>query len=230
MKLRHLTAATTTLLCAGCAGPQSALSPAGLEAERIASLFWWMTAGAGVIWLGVMALAIFAAKERGAEDRSRKGNWIIIGGAATPAGVLAVLLVFGLAMLPDLLAVPPKDTLRIHVTAEQWWWRFRYEVPGRIPFETANELRLPVGEPVEFLLHSSNVIHSFWIPSLGGKMDVMPGRLNRLTLHPTITGTFLGTCAEYCGIGHGKMAMQAIVIPKDAFGPWVDTMQGAAQP
>lgn len=151
-------------------------------------------------------------------------------GRAVPAGVLAVLLVFGLAMLPNLLAVPSKDTLRIHVTAEQWWWRFRYEVPGRLPFETANELRLPVGEPVEFLLQSSNVVHSFWIPSLGGKVEVTPGHVNTLVLQPTITGTFLGTCAEYCGIGHGKMAMQAIVVPKDAFGPWVDTMQGAAQP
>jgi cytochrome c oxidase subunit 2 len=230
MKSHRLTAAALTLLSSGCGGPQSVLSPAGPEAERIASLFWWMTAGSGVVWLGVILLALFAAKDRGMGDRSREANWIIVGGAATPACVLAVLLVFGLAMLPELLAMPPKGTLRIHVTAEQWWWRFRYEVPRRMPFETANELRLPVGEPVEFLLHSSNVIHSFWIPSLGGKMDVIPGRVNRLVLHPAITGTFLGTCAEFCGIGHARMAMQAIVIPKDAFGPWVDTMQGAALP
>ncbi len=230
MTLRRHTVVATTLLWTGCGGPQSALSPAGLEAERIASLFWWMTAGAGVVWLSVILLAVFAAKKRGTGDRSREGNWIIFGGAATPAVVLAVLLIFGLSMLPDLLGVAPKNTLRVHVTAEQWWWRFRYEVPGRRPFETANELRLPVGEPVEFLLHSSNVIHSFWIPSLGGKMDVMPGRVNRLVLHPTTTGTYLGTCAEFCGIGHAKMAMQAIVVPKEAFGPWVDTMQRAVKP
>ena len=231
MTLRRHIVVATMLLCTGCSGPQSALSPAGLEAERIALLFWWMTAGAGVVWLGVMLLALFASRKRGPGDRSQAANWIIIGGAATPAVVLAVLLVFGLSMLSDLLAVPPKNTLRVHVTAEQWWWRFRYELPGRAPFETANELQLPVGEPVEFLLHSSNVIHSFWIPSLGGKMDVMPGRVNRLVLHPTTTGTFLGTCAEFCGIGHAKMAMQAIVVPKDAFRSWVDTMQeGAVNP
>jgi cytochrome c oxidase subunit II len=143
---------------------------------------------------------------------------------------LAALLTFSSAMLPGLLAAPQKDALRIHVTAERWWWRFRYEPPGRIPFETANELRLPVGEQVEVLLHSSNVIHSFWIPSLGGKADVIPGQANRLVLHPTITGTFLGACAEYCGIGHGKMAMQAIVVPEDTFRAWLDTMQGAALP
>ena len=231
--MKHIclpTIVAAVLLLPGCGGPQSALSPAGLEAELIANLFWWMTAGAGIIWLGVLALALFASKQRGAEDRSRRGNWIIFGGAAAPAVVLAVLLVFGLAMLQQMLAVPPKDSLRVHVHAEQWWWRFRYEIPGRLPFETANELRLPVGEPVEFLLHSTNVIHSFWIPSLGGKVDVIPGRVNRLVLHPTRTGTFLGTCAEFCGVGHAKMAMQAVVVSKDVFGPWVETMQGAAKP
>jgi len=208
----------------------AALSPAGLEAERIADLFWWMLAGAGLVWLGVMALAIFAAKKRAAGDDTRNGDWIIFGGAAAPAVVLAILLVFGLSMLPDLLAVAPKNALRIHVHGEQWWWRFRYEAPGRLPFETANEIRLPVGEPVEFLLHSTNVIHSFWIPSLGGKIDLMPGRVNRLVLHPTRTGTFQGACAEYCGIGHANMAMQAVVLSKDDFWRWLDATERTAKP
>lgn len=227
--MKPLSAAAMGLICCACAGPRSALSPAGAEAERIATLFWWMLAGAGVVWLGVVGLTLFAMKARGEADRSKKANWIIVGGAAAPAGVLAVLLLFGLAMLPDLLAVPPNGTLRVHVTAEQWWWRFRYVAPGKAPFETANELRLPLGEPVEFLLHSHNVIHSFWIPSLGGKVDVIPGRVNRLVLHPTRTGTFLGTCAEYCGTGHSNMAMEAIVVSKDAFQTWADTMRGLGE-
>ncbi|MFN0102616.1 MAG: cytochrome c oxidase subunit II [Bryobacteraceae bacterium] len=229
MTPRHFLSASLILLT-GCTGAQSALNPAGKEAQRIADLFWVMTAGAGVVWLSVMLLAFHAAKQRPAGDRARKGDWIIFGGAAAPAVVLAILLAFGLAMLPDLLAVAPKDALRIHVHGEQWWWRFRYEVPGRPPFETANEIRLPVGEPVEFLLHSSNVIHSFWIPSLGGKMDMMPGRVNRLVLHPNRTGTFRGTCAEYCGTGHAKMAFEAIVLPKDDFQKWLDATEGAAKP
>ena len=208
----------------------AALSPAGLEAEKIAALFWWMLAGAGIVWLGVIALAIFATRKRAAGDDTRNGDWIIFGGAAAPAVVLAILLVFGLSMLPDLLAVAPKNALRIHVHGEQWWWRFRYEAPGRLPFETANEIRLPVGEPVEFLLHSSNVIHSFWIPSLGGKIDMIPGRVNRLVLHPTKTGRFRGACAEYCGIGHANMAMHAIVIPKAEFWQWLAATERAAKP
>jgi cytochrome c oxidase subunit 2 len=214
----------------GCTGVQSALSPAGQEAEKIAALFWWMTVGAGVVWVSVIALAMFASKRRPAGDRARGGDWIIFGGAAAPTVVLAILLSLGLSMLPDLLAVAPRNSLRIHVHGEQWWWRVRYEAPERLPFETANEIRLPVGEPVEFLLHSSNVIHSFWIPSLAGKMDAMPGRVNRLVIHPTRTGTFRGTCAEFCGIGHAKMAILAIVMPKDEFKQWLDAVEGVARP
>jgi len=83
---------------------------------------------------------------------------------------------------------------------------------------------------VEFWLHSNNVIHAFWIPSLGGKLDVMPGRVNRLVLHPTQTGTFRGVCAEFCGIGHANMAFQAIVVPKDTFRQWLDKMERDGEP
>ena len=81
---------------------------------------------------------------------------------------------------------------------------------------------MPVGEPVEFLLHSNNVIHSFWIPSLGGKMDMIPGRVNRLALQAMKTGTFRGACAEYCGASHAKMAFEAIVMSREEFGRWME--------
>ena len=97
----------------------------------------------------------------------------------------------------------------------------RYEPPNREPFEVANEIHLPAGQPVEFLLASDNVIHSFWIPSLGGKMDLIPGRVNRLVLHPSIPGTYRGMCAEFCGKGHAKMVFEAVVQSATEFEQWM---------
>jgi len=206
----------------GCSGIQSTLAPAGREAERIANLFWWMVGGAGVVWLSVVILALYAGRARPNGDRGRQANRLILIGALAPTLVLGGLLIFGLSILPDMLAPAPEGSLRISVHGEQWWWRMRYEPPGRQPFELANEVRLPVGEPVEFLLHSNNVIHSFWIPSLGGKVDLIPGRVNRLVLRPTKTGRFRGACAEYCGMGHAHMAFDAFVLGREEFQHWLE--------
>jgi len=138
-----------------------------------------------------------------------------------PAVVLVVLLVYGLSLLAERTAPAPVNALRISVSGERWWWRIRYEPQGGQPFEVANEVRLPVNEPVEFRLHSNNVIHSFWIPALGGKMDMIPGRVNRLVLYPTRTGRFRGVCAEYCGAGHANMAFDAIVLERREFDQWL---------
>lgn len=146
-------------LLAGCAGKQSALDPAGGGAERIAALFWWMTGGAAVVCVAVAALAIHAVRSTYSERRARL--LIIGGGALVPAAALAALLVCGLSMLPGLLARAPAGSLRIAVTGEQWWWRVRYRPASGGEFESANEIRLPVGEPVEFELESADVIHSF---------------------------------------------------------------------
>ena len=210
-----------TLPLVGCSGAQSALDPAGKAAERMADLFWWMTAGAAVVWLGVMVLMVYAVRARPDVDRRRQAHTLILAGAITPAIVLGALLVYGLSILPQVIAPAPDGSLRVSVYGEQWWWRVRYEPPGRQPFELANEIRMPVGEPVEFLLHSNNVIHSFWIPSLGGKMDMIPGRVNRLALHATKTGTFRGACAEYCGASHANMAFDAIVVSREEFDRWM---------
>jgi cytochrome c oxidase subunit 2 len=224
---RQVLVACTVL--AGCTGPQSALEPAGQEAEEIANLFWWMAAGSVFIWVAVVALAIYAARSRPDRDRRRLARVLVLTGALAPTIVLAGLLIYGLSMLPDMIAPAPTNALRISVYGEQWWWRLRYEPPGWQPFEVANELRLPVGEPVSFSLHSTNVIHSFWIPSLAGKVDLIPGRVNRLLMHPRRTGRFRGTCAEYCGIGHANMALEATVMEKDQFQSWLEQQSSPAQ-
>jgi cytochrome c oxidase subunit II len=219
------------LWLAGCGGPQSALDPAGEGAERIALLFWWMAGGATVVWLVVVALILISYRAEPDPQNQHKAKILIIGGGAlVPTLVLAVLLSFGLAEMPGLLASPPEGSLRIAVSGEQWWWRVRYLPAGRPEAVLANEIRLPVGEPVELLLESPDVIHSFWIPSLGGKIDMIPGRVTRLTLAPTRTGVFRGACAEYCGASHALMAFNAVVMEKDAFDRWLALQAQPARP
>ncbi len=183
-----------------------------------------MTGGATLVWTVVIAIAVWAGRARtdGAERR-HQAHRLIVGGALAPVVVLGVLLVYGLSMLAESSRAVPSDALRISVYGEQWWWRFHYEPPGRPPFDAANELRLPLGRPVEFLLNSNNVIHSFWIPSLAGKRDLIPGRTNRLVIHPTQAGTFRGVCAEFCGRGHAKMAFSVTVESRQDFDRWLDT-------
>ena len=209
------------ILQTGCASPRSALNPAGEASQQIANLFWWMAGTGLLVWIGMVGLAFFAVRARKDVDRDGQAKWMILFGAALPAGVLAILLAYGLTLLPPLIASAPEGTLRISVIGKQWWWRIRYQLPDGRSVELANEVRLPVGEPVEFLLESDNVIHSFWIPSLGGKMDLIPGRVNRLLLRPLKTGSFRGMCAEFCGRAHAKMYFEAIVVPRAEFDAWL---------
>jgi cytochrome c oxidase subunit 2 len=209
----------------------SALIPASAEAERIAGLFWWMTGGALLIWAGVIALAVYCARTNPDAQTERRNQLLIVGGGVVfPTIVLAILLSYGLAMLPPLVARAPEGSLRIVVTGEQWWWRVRYEIPGRAPIETANEIRLPVGDRVQVQLESDNVIHSFWIPSLAGKIDMIPGRTTFLALQPTVTGEFLGVCAEYCGTSHALMHFRVAVMERSAFSQWLEHQATPAIP
>ena len=210
------------LMLAACDGPQSALAPAGEAAERIAGLFWWMTGFAAVIWIAVIVLALYAVGMPAEQSNRRRTDLLIIGGGAVvPTAAVAVLAIFGLAPIPALLTPAPEGSLLITVSGEQWWWRVRYQPTGAEPVVLANEIRLPVGEPVEFRLESPDVIHSFWIPSLGGKIDMIPGRTTRIALTPTKTGVFRGACAEYCGTSHAWMNFTVVVEEKAAFESWL---------
>jgi cytochrome c oxidase subunit 2 len=227
-KLAIRCASTGLLVLSSCAGPQSALDPASREATQLSALFWWMTGGATVVWAAVLALALQATRGRMANDDTKAGWLIIGGGALVPTVVLAGLLAYGLSILPGLVAPAPRGSLRVHVSGEQWWWRVRYATPNGGTVELANEIRLPVGEPVQFVLDSSNVIHSFWIPSLGGKRDMIPGRVTHLALTPTRTGTFRGVCAEYCGTSHALMAFDVVVMEKAEFALWLQQQEREA--
>lgn len=210
------------LMLVGCEGQQSALDPAGRGAEQITELFWWLVGGAVIVWLIVIGLAIYALRVNPGPHPERQTKYLIIGGGTVfPTLVLAGYLIYGLSMMPDLLAPAPDGSLEITVSGEQWWWRVQYHTPGGERIELANEIRLPVGEPVQFHLASPDVVHAFWIPALGGKMDMLPGRMNHLALHPTRIGTFTGACTEYCGEAHTLMRFYAVVEERDDFQAWL---------
>jgi len=210
------------LLLTGCAGPQSTLAPASAEAESISILFWTMTVGAFLIWSTVSGLAFYALQVAPQSHNERlTRRWVIGGGVIVPTLTLSVLLVFALRSLPGLLRPAPAGSMRIDVVGSQWWWRFTYPTSDGGSVEVANEVYLPVDEPVRFDLRSNDVVHSFWIPSLGGKVDMIPGHRTQISLRPQKTGTYRGVCAEYCGASHAHMAFDVVVTSRDDFDAWL---------
>ena len=202
-------------------GMQSALAPAGPRGGTIADLTWLMFICGGLIFVGVMALVVLAIT---APQRWR--HWlghrqtIIAGGIAFPVVTLTGLLSFGLVQGSGL---PPQGEpgLRIEVVGEMWWWRVHYlDAGGRIDLATANEIHVPLDVPVEFVLRSNDVIHAFWIPSLGIKLDMIPGRVNRTRTVATKPGLYRGQCAEYCGEQHARMAFHVVAMERAEFDEW----------
>jgi cytochrome c oxidase subunit II len=218
-------------LLASCSGVQSALDPAGREASEVANLFFVMLIGGLVIWAGVVGLLFHAARKRRPYSEKEAGQIILWGGAVFPTVSLAALLSYAVWLMPNIRPWFGEGVGvgRVEVTGEQFWWRVRYlDEGGAVAFETANEVRVPVGERVVFLLNSPDVIHSFWIPVLGGKMDMIPGRENRLTLQAEKPGTYRGVCAEFCGASHALMAFTVHAMEPEAYEAWVAARRKAS--
>ncbi len=217
------------LVLGGCNRHQSALTVFGEEAATVRHLTIVMLIGAIVIACGVAALMIAAV--RAPEGRlTLSGGMRLIGwvGGVVPVVVLLGLLLYSLpAMRP--LPVAQND-LRIAVEGEQFWWRVQYQPPGAAPVVTANEIRVPVGRTVQFDLTAGDVIHSFWIPGLAGKMDMIPGRTNRLIVRATKSGTFRGVCTEFCGLSHALMAFDVVAMEPAAFDAWLANERRPAAP
>ena len=221
-------AACAAALCAGCEGPQSAFTVFGAEAASVRLLSIVMFSVAAAITAGVLALAFHAARAPRGRLSLRGGMAVVLWlGGIVPTVVLAALLAFSLPIMRARTAVPPEVT--IDVTGEQFWWRVRYPVAehGDAFVETANEIRVPVGRTIAFRLSSPDVIHSFWIPGLAGKMDMIPGRTNVLVVRATRAGTFRGACAEFCGLSHAHMAFDVVAMESAAFDRW---LAAAAEP
>ncbi|WP_082490717.1 c-type cytochrome [Aureimonas sp. Leaf454] len=185
-----------------------------------------MLAGATAIWILVVGLSVFVTVVKPGRFSERAGVHLIVwGGCVFPTVVLGALLWYGLALMPGFRA-PADEGPRIAISGERFWWRVNYGVDGtpgvakslpRGGTESANELWLPVGKRTEILLGSPDVIHSFWVPSIAGKTDTIPGRVNRIVLEPTREGVFNGVCAEFCGEAHAQMGFRVIVASQADF-------------
>jgi cytochrome c oxidase subunit 2 len=217
------------LLC-GCAETPSALSPAGPAAERIATLWWVMLSIAAAIYLLVLALLYLALRRKRepdpeSEKRPADGRRFIIGGGVVlPAVVLLGLFALTIGTMAA-LANPQGETLTIQVIGRQWWWEIQYPDQQIL---TANELHIPAGQPVRLLVTSADVVHSFWVPQLNGKIDLIPGRVNTFWIEASQPGTYRGLCAEYCGDQHAKMMFMVVAEAPDQFAAWAEQQRRPA--
>jgi cytochrome c oxidase subunit II len=201
----------------------------GSPAASINALAMVLYAGAAVILVLVSCLALLAVLSRPRYVDAKR--WIIGGGLAFPVVTLAALFAYAFAIGHALEPRAAGDVLRVHVTGKQWWWEVRYEgnAGGGRDVVLANELHIPVGRPVHVVLTADDVIHSFWIPSLAGKVDMIPGYSNRLVLQTGEAGVFRGQCAEYCGAQHAQLAFYVVAEPQAGFEAWLDHQATPAQ-
>ncbi len=183
-----------------------------------------MTIGFAVVWAGVGLLTLYASrwKREPVSDRAA-GRLIFWGGAVFPVTVLTALLSYALWLMPGLrpFAQHGDAGMRVEVVGHQFWWHVVYRLSDGTEVVSANEIRLPVGERVEFTLRSADMIHSFWLPVMSGKMDLIPGRTNRLSIRAAKAGTYRGQCAEFCGLSHAAMAFSAVAMEPDEFRQWL---------
>jgi cytochrome c oxidase subunit 2 len=197
---------------------QSALAPHGPEAERIAEIAWILMSGAAFILAAVTVLTALAVR---APRKWLSGQaLILVGGIVFPVIVLSALMIYSLQRSPRLTEEGPVDLI-VEVVGHQWWWEVNYfDAQGRLDFSTANEINIPVDRVAEIRLRSADVLHSLWVPALAGKLDMIPGRDNRLRIAAYRVGVYRGQCAEYCGGPHGLMAL--LVVAQDAvdFAGW----------
>ncbi len=206
---------------AGCTGPLSTLEPAGPAAERIALLWWILLAVSGLVFALLSAALLAAALRPGWVRALSPLQWIIWGGLVLPgiglAGLVGSAVWLGETLIPRAGA---NAALRIDVTARRWAWEFSYpDAAGAPQSRSTNVLHIPVDRPVDLHVTSEDIIHSFWVPRLAGKLDAIPGHVNVLRLQAGAEGTYGGVCAEYCGVGHAGMVFSIRVHAEDDYEP-----------
>ena len=226
-------------LATACAShaPQDYLKDlAGSEARKANSLFrpvFWIAAFVFFFVEGLVVYASVKFRDRPGREEPKQihGNSVLeLTWTAIPALILAVVAVPTVLTIFNVAAKPAPDQVKVHVVAHQWWWEYHYV--GTTPeVVTANELVLPVNKPAYFTLDSVDVIHSFWVPKMAGKQDVVPGRTNTLEFTPYETGEFYGQCTEYCSLSHANMRLRVIVKSQADYDAWIKEQQAPpAQP
>ena len=213
--------------------PQSTFDTAGPVAEKQKILFYiifWAAVFVFVLVEGILLYAVIRFRRRPGSDEmpaQTHGNTPLeIAWTIAPAIVLAVIAVPTIIYIFDISKSPGEGALEINVTGHQWWWEFEYPEQNVV---TANELHVPVNRYVKLNLRTDDVIHSFWIPKLAGKVDVVPRNVNRMKFKAERVGDFFGQCAEYCGEAHAHMRFHVIVEEEDKFNAWVDNYHELAK-
>jgi len=228
-KKRTLAGVAATMLLViltACGGeyPQSTLHPTadfGSEIDRLFRTIVWWALGVFVVVETALIVAIIKFRDRPGAPAPKHvhGSTLLeISWTLAPAIILIFIAVPTIRTIFRTDAAPPENAMQVEVIGHQWWWEFRYPELGIV---TANEMRVPAGQPVTLVMTSDDVIHSFWAPKLGGKRDVMPGRSTRITFTPDSVGVFFGQCAEFCGVSHANMRMRVVVEDSSGFAGWV---------
>ncbi|MFT3894678.1 MAG: cytochrome c oxidase subunit II [Anaerolineales bacterium] len=200
---------------------------------RIANL-WWVMLGLGTaIFLLVVGLMLTAVlrRSRGTSDTvpdSSSGDtgrrWPIVGGIILPLGVIGIVFGYSIYTLANIENPRGDPAVEIEIVGRRWWWEVKYPDQG---FTTANEIHIPVGVPVKIKLQSADVIHSFWVPELHGKMDLIPTRINNITIQADSAGIYHGQCAEFCGLQHAHMGFVVVAESQDDFNSWLAVQKQA---
>jgi cytochrome c oxidase subunit II len=225
-----------TLFLTGC-GKQSPLSPHSPSSHDIAVLWWWMLGIAGVVFLGAVILLLMSWVGRGrpglpllgTNERAATGL-VITFGMVIPVIVLVALFAVSDLWLVKRTGAPARAStaMTVRVTGHQWFWEVRYPGTGAV---TANEIHIPARTRVQVVAGTDDVIHSFWVPQLNRKVDMIPGRSNRVLLYADQPGVYRGQCAEFCGLQHAHMAMKVFAEPPKQFRRWLaNAEKPAARP
>jgi cytochrome c oxidase subunit 2 len=218
---------------------QSSLDPAGPDAARISRLWWLMLGISTAVFLivvGFMLHGVYRARRRDTaatdEASKRRMTRAVIAATALTTVILFVILVASVMTGRAISARPDSDVIDVEVVGHQWWWEFVYkDAAASQQVSSANELHIPIGKTVVLKLTSRDVIHSFWVPNLQGKKDLIPGHYIIFPLRADRAGVYRGQCAEFCGAQHAHMAFTVIAQPEDQFMAWLDSeRQPAATP
>jgi cytochrome c oxidase subunit II len=230
MGFKRLAPLACAIAVAGCGGSQSPLAPKSGPAHDISTLWWWMLGIASVVFGGAVLLIVIAAIRRAREglpllgvNEGATGRLVVLFGMVIPIVVLVALFI-----VANLIVVPRTDSpkagstqMTIEVIGHQWWWEVRY--PGTTAV-TANEIHIPARTRVNVVAKTADVIHSFWVPQLNRKVDMLPGYDNRVLLYASKPGTYRGQCAEFCGVQHAHMSLQVFADRPDQYRAWIANM------
>lgn len=202
----------------------ASLDPRGPAASEIASLWWVLLALGAAVFVLFLVLLIrgLSRSEVDRADQADSVRWLLGGGVVLPLVVLTVVFALTLVAMNALPATGNPDRLTIEITGYQWWWDVEYPDHG---IRSANEIYVPVSEEVELHLLAADVIHSFWVPALAGKTDLLPDGPTSMVIEAAEVGTYRGVCAEFCGLQHANMAFTVVAVSGAEFATWVETQR-----